>query len=255
MSINDELSTDERVQREHYEAIAAEYEAHYSDPSSQAYRTRFINGPMFDGIELRGKRVLDAMCGGGQATSYLHTQGCELVGLDLSPSQIEAYKKRWPNCEAHCASILKSGLPANSFDVVVITGGLHHIHPHLYAAVDEIHRVLKPGGYFCFMEPHAESLPDIARKIWYRHDGLFAENEASVDVTDLQRRYGDRFIFEKTEFGGNLAFLLVFNSMVFRVPVAAKPYYSPLLLRAEAAIKKLQSKRTSCMVVARWQKR
>ena len=41
-----------------------------------------------------------------------------------------------------------------SFDCVAVVGGLHHIHPNVKAAVREIHRVLKPGGHFCFMEPH-----------------------------------------------------------------------------------------------------
>lgn len=59
-------------------------------------------------------------------------------------------------------------LPDASFDVVCIGGALHHFHPGVQSAIDELHRVLKPGGILCFNEPHAGSLPDIARKIWYR---------------------------------------------------------------------------------------
>ena len=65
------LDFSERLQREHYDEIAAEYEAHYSDASSLDYRRQFIYRPMFQGLNLRGMTVLDAMCGSGQTTEYL----------------------------------------------------------------------------------------------------------------------------------------------------------------------------------------
>jgi hypothetical protein len=60
-----ELLDFEQLQQHHYDIIAAEYEAHYSDAASTEYRRRFIYDPMFAGINLSGIRVLDAMCGSG----------------------------------------------------------------------------------------------------------------------------------------------------------------------------------------------
>ena len=51
----------EQLQRQHYDRIAAAYEAHYSDACSREYRRRFIYDPMFSGIDLSKMRVLDAM--------------------------------------------------------------------------------------------------------------------------------------------------------------------------------------------------
>jgi ubiquinone/menaquinone biosynthesis C-methylase UbiE len=168
------LRASEQLQQDHYDEIAADYEAHYSDPCSLEYRRKFIYEPMFAGIDLSGMKVLDAMCGSGQTTEYLLSRGAVVTGLDLSNEVITTFKSRWTNCDAIQRSLLDSGLPDDSFDCVVIVGGLHHIHPHVSAALREINRVLKPGGFLCFMEPHSGSLPDVIRRVWYKHDRFFS---------------------------------------------------------------------------------
>jgi hypothetical protein len=44
------------------------------------------------------------------------------------------------------------------------------------------------------------------------------------------------------------------NSMVFRIPLAAKPWYSPALLRLEALLARWQTPRTACRAVCQWRK-
>jgi SAM-dependent methyltransferase len=249
------LGFSELLQRDHYAEIADEYEAHYSDGWSLAYRRQFIYQPMFQGLSLSGLKVLDAMCGSGQTTEYLLENQAEVTGLDLSDVVVETFRDRWPMCQAVCRSLLDSGVSDATFDCVAVIGGLHHTHPHLSLAVREIHRILKPGGYFCFMEPHSGSFPDIVRKFWYKHDRFFSENEAAIDLHALEEEFRDHFAFKRVEYSGNLAFLLVLNSLIFRIPKRLKPWYSPLLLKVESGIKKLQGKRTSCFVVGQWQKR
>ena len=36
----------------------------------------------------------------------------------------------------------------NTFDAIYICGGLHHVLPLLNETMNEIHRILKPGGLF-----------------------------------------------------------------------------------------------------------
>jgi SAM-dependent methyltransferase len=248
-------SASEQAQQEHYDLIAPEYEAHYSDPASLEYRRRFIYEPMFDGLDLSGKNVLDAMCGSGQTTKYLMSRGAHVTGLDLSHKVIEQFKTQWPSCIAVERSILESGFRDNSFDCISIVGGLHHMHPHLSKTVREIHRILKPGGHFCFMEPHAGSLPNLIRRVWYKHDRLFADNEAAIDLNSMKMEFGSEFEFKSVSYRGNLAFLLVLNSLIFRIPLGLKPHYSPLLMSTEAMFSKLQGKLNSCFAVGQWQKK
>jgi SAM-dependent methyltransferase len=152
-------------------------------------------------------------------------------------------------------SILDSGFEDESFDAVFITGGLHHVHPNVPEAVAEIHRILKPGGWLCFYEPHAGSFADAARRFWYRHDDLFEENEAAVDFEDLMRRNADRFDFVTTRYSGGPGYLLVFNSMVFRVPLSWKRLYTRPVLWFEQNLERVQGKRTSCFAMVQWRKR
>lgn len=249
------LEISERLQQDHYDRIAVEYEAHYSDPASLEYRRKFIYGPMFEGMNLAGMKVLDAMCGSGQTTGHLLMHGAQVTGLDISGVVADSFKTRWEGCEAVCRSLLDSGLPDNSFDAVVIVGGLHHIQPNVSRAVREIHRVLKPGGFFCFMEPHSASLPDRIRRIWYKHDRFFSDNEESIDLAELEQEFASGFEFRNMKYLGNLAFLLVLNSLIFRIPLRIKPLYSSVLLRLEPLLNKLQGPKTSCFVAAQWQKK
>lgn len=250
-----ELSRSEENQRARYAKAHAEVERHCVDPYSLEYRARFIDGPLCDGLDLRGRKVLEAMCSGGYTTAYLLSQGAEVTGLDLSPELIEIFRGKWPGCGAVCASVLETGFPDAAFDAVVIMGGLHHVHPHLGKAMDEVHRILKPGGWFCFVEPHAGSLPDLARKAWYRLDRRFERNEASVDVDVLMRENAGRFEFQSTGYYGNLAYLLVFSARVLRIPLPLKRLYSRPLMAWEGLVHRLVGRRLSCYAVCRWRKR
>ena len=249
-----QLGASERQQQEHYDRIAADYETHYSDEWSVEYRRRFIYEPMFAGLDLAGLQVLDAMCGSGQTTSYLLTRGANVTGLDISNEVIDTFQSRWSSASVVKRSLLDSGLPDNSFDCVAVVGGLHHIHPNVKAAVREIHRVLKPGGHFCFMEPHSGSLPDLVRKVWSRFDRFFSDNEAAIDVGQLQRDFRGSFELKHAKYLGNVAFLLVLNSLIFRIPPSSKRFFAPLLMKLEPWVNKLQTKLTSCFVVTQWEK-
>lgn len=249
-----QLGAAERQQQQHYDNIAADYEVHYSDAWSVEYRRRFIYEPMLEGLDLAGMKVLDAMCGSGQTTEYLLARGAEVTGLDISNEVIETFQTRWTTATAVNRSLLDSGLPDDTFDCIVMVGGLHHIHPDVKRAVAELHRILKPGGYLCFMEPHSGSLPDLVRRVWYRFDRFFSDNEASIDIERLQSDFRSQFELKRVKHLGNLAFLLVLNSLIFRIPPQAKSFFSPLLLKLEPVINKLQTKLTSCFVVTQWRK-
>jgi ubiquinone/menaquinone biosynthesis C-methylase UbiE len=248
-------SKTEELQSSHFDSIASKYAKHYGDTSSQAYRYKFINNSLFENINLSGMKVIDALCGNGETTEFLLQQKALVTGLDISQQEIHNFEKQWPDCNAHCASLLSTDLEGDFYDCVVIVGGLHHLHPKCSEAIDEIHRLLKPGGFFCFAEPHKGSLPDRVRKLWYNLDGLFLENEDSINISSLKQEFSSKFEFIKEEYKGNLAYLLVLNSMAFRIPLWLKPIYAPVLFWIESIIEKFQGKRLSCFVVCQWKKK
>ncbi|MCE7873429.1 class I SAM-dependent methyltransferase [bacterium CPR1] len=227
---------------------------HYSDPTSREYRDRFLHAPLFAGLSLTGMRALDAMSGSGSLSDYLQRSGARVTGLDISPTQIAMYQKKLPGCQAVCGSMLESGLPDASFDLVAVVGGLHHLHPNVLTAIDEVHRLLRPGGYFCFTEPHTGSLPDVLRQLWYRFDPLFEENEAAIDVGLLKRANQQRFTFEIENYVGNVAYIVVLNSMVLRLPVGLKKYYAGPAMRLESLLNRILPRLLACYTLCRWRK-
>jgi len=235
--------------------IFSEYDLHYGDVSSGEYRRRFIYEPLFEKIPLEGKRVLDAMCGGGYTTGYLLSKGAVVDGLDISDTAVKTYADRWKESRVLCSSILDIPAPDGEYDCVAIVGGLHHAHPDTLRAIDEIYRILKPGGYFCFYEPHNRSVFDKVRRIWYKRDRFFAENEAAIDLEALKAGNAHRFEFIREEYGGSLAYLFVLNSAILRVPGRLKPFYSPLFMGIESLVAPFVPRSLSLTVLSQWKKR
>ena len=97
--------------------------------------------------------ILDIGTGPGLLLMKLHAfcPGFRLVGLDVSPSMVEKAAENIE--EAGLAGTVRvqegsvHALPFEecSFDVVVSTGSLHHWKDP-GAGLNEVHRVLKPGG-------------------------------------------------------------------------------------------------------------
>lgn len=250
-----EYDATERLQADHYDRIAVGYAEHYGDKYSQEYRNRFINSHLFERLDLRGKVVLEAMCGSGETTAYLLNHGAKVIGLDVSQTEIDKFKDRWPAADGVCSSIFETNFEDESLDIVVVVGGLHHLHPHLSDAIVEMHRILKTGGYLCFAEPHKGSIFDTFREYWYRHDDLFAANEEAIDLKAMNDEFGHLFSIENEIYSGNFGYLFVLNSMVFRIPVGVKKLYSRVLLGVEKVLERYQTPRLACMAIAQWQKR
>lgn len=243
-----------QLQADHYDRIARDYALHYGDHYSQEYRNRFINRHLFEGLELDGMEVLEAMCGSGETTGYLLEHGASVTGLDVSAAEIEKFRQRWPKAKGVCSSIFKTELPDSSMDCAVVVGGFHHLHPHLSDAVHELHRILKPGGYLCFAEPHKGSVFDSIRRFWYRHDDLFASNEEAIDMQGMKKEFEGLFYQKEERYSGNLAYMFVLNSMVFRIPISLKKLYSPMFLGIEGIVERVQGPFLSFMTVAQWKK-
>jgi SAM-dependent methyltransferase len=250
------MKEDEVKQKELFDRIGDLYHLHYGDKYSLFYGDHFIHSYMFRGLTLTGMNVLDSACGGGESTRYLVSRGASVTGIDISENAILTFQKNFPQCKGIQGSVFDMPLPNGTFDCVAIFGGLHHMHPRIQDAVDEVFRVLRPGGYFCFFEPHAGSIPDLFRKIWYKADNKYFErNEGSVNVKELYQSNKDRFENRQTHYGGNVAFLLVYNSMIFRMPHFLKAVYSYPLMAVEWLTHPFENIYLSCFAACQWEKR
>ena len=104
-----------------------------------------------------GMRVLDAGCGSGRNLHYLMRAGYEVAGVDEEPRRIESVRAMATELNPALdpaafvtASVAELPFPDASFDVVLSNAVLHFSsNPESWQrAVDEMWRVLAPGGMF-----------------------------------------------------------------------------------------------------------
>ena len=123
--------------------------------------------PFADG---KGKKVLEIGTGNGADGVMFALNGAIYTGVDLTEAALEASRK-------HFELLGLSGVfqkenaehlsfPDESFDIVYSHGVLHHT-PHPRAAIDEVYRVLKPGGRATVMLYHKHSFNYHARIMTY----------------------------------------------------------------------------------------
>lgn len=98
-------------------------------------------------------RILDIGTGPGRLLYALRQTfpQAHLTGVDISPAMVEqALKVRTKhpdrNIDFQIAGADRLPFDNESFDIVVSTGSIHH-WKNMVPALDEIHRILKPGGH------------------------------------------------------------------------------------------------------------
>lgn len=129
-------------------------------------------------------RVVELFCGRGGGLVALHELGfTDLQGVDLSDTLLQQY--RGP-AKLHLADCRDLPMEDDSFDIAIVQGGLHHLPTlpgDLDAVLNEVRRILRPGGVFYAVEPwltpflrfvHAVVQQPIMRRVYAKGDALAA---------------------------------------------------------------------------------
>ena len=112
----------------------------------------------------RGARILEGGCGTGVNSRHLHEAGYRVVALDFAPGTIAWLGKRAPELNPVRGDVRALPFADASFDGCWSLGVIEHF-PDGYAAVrDELHRVLRPGGFLFLTFPALNP----ARRAWIR---------------------------------------------------------------------------------------
>jgi ubiquinone/menaquinone biosynthesis C-methylase UbiE len=128
--------------------------------------TNLLLSPLYrhyvDDMGLRGdERVLDYGSGSGAAARHLAKRleagGGRLTCMDVSvrwQAVIRRVLRAYPDVEYRCGDVREMGMPAASFDVVLVHWMLHDVSPWDRPSIAaELARLLRPGGRLFSREP------------------------------------------------------------------------------------------------------
>jgi SAM-dependent methyltransferase len=118
------------------------------DPTRYAQHARFVSDLGTPVVELlapeRGERILDLGCGDGALTERLVEIGCKVIGVDGSPAQVEAARRRGIDAYVMDGQELRF---ERQFDAVFSNAAMHWMK-HADAVIAGVWRALVPGGRF-----------------------------------------------------------------------------------------------------------
>jgi SAM-dependent methyltransferase len=152
--------------REHFNQFKL---VRFSTPEFLAVPEDFTNHPdarvlkrMLDILgDMKNKVVLIPACGTGYEAVVAAQRGAHVIAADISEDILEVAKKRikYNNVEDKVLLLQDNAemmsVKDHQVDMVLSHAAIHHLD--LYVFKNELTRILKKGGIFCFSEPFGEN--------------------------------------------------------------------------------------------------
>ena len=172
------MESDKRAVHDFWNAASCGEELYLRGFQSEDYATQATKRyelepyiPSFAGFAgSRGKDVLEIVVGLGADHQRFAEAGARLTGVDLTERAIEHTSRRLAafGLQSRLQTADAERLPFDdaSFDIVYSWGVLHH-SPNTPKAIDEVWRVLRPGGSARIMVYHTHSL--VGYMLWLRY--------------------------------------------------------------------------------------
>lgn len=139
-------------------------------------------------------RIIDAGCGPGHWTDFLHKRGADISGIDLVPEFIESARRRFPDVSFHVSSLRALEETEGSLNGVLAWYSLIHLPPaELPTVLSEFARVLSPQGHLLvgfFNGEPAEPFEHAVTTAYYWSVGQMSSllHDAGFEVLEVETR-------------------------------------------------------------------
>jgi SAM-dependent methyltransferase len=155
------------------------------DFGNQSANLEFLDATGLLGPDLR---VLEIGSGRGALLQALRGRGLNVVGVEISADRIAESVARFgplPIRQIHGATL---PFPDAAFDLVVSFDVFEHI-PDSDAHLAEVHRVLKPGGWYLLQTPNKWSNTVFETIRWRSYTRWRADHCSLHSYAELERRF------------------------------------------------------------------
>ena len=208
----------------HFESISHRYYAARQNKKHLLYKSL-----LFDFLlsHLREKfassktlLVLEPMCGYAEGKAIVEnniSQNIYYEGFDYNDTLIANVRKTHPEI-----NIFKQDVTTfqteKKYDIIILIGGLHHVHACALKIVETLADALNPDGFFINFEPtHNNFLVALVRSIIYKKNDLFDETtEHDFSLQNINNIYTQSgFKIYKQYYPGILGYILFYNPDAF----------------------------------------
>jgi SAM-dependent methyltransferase len=114
-------------------------------------------------------RVLELGCGAGRLTGYLAELATAVQAIDVSPAMVAHVRRSYPSVACSVGDLRDlSGIADAAFDAVVAPFSVLDVldDPERRRVLDDVHRILVPGGMFVMSSHNRAFAPRLRKPRW-----------------------------------------------------------------------------------------
>jgi len=159
-----------------------------------------------------GTNLLDIGCAQGFFLYNASKAGYTTKGIEISQDAAEYAVKEF-GLDVEAKSFEELRFPENHFDVVTLWQVLEHV-PYPLTILQEVHRILKPGGLLVVSTPDIGGIPaKILRKKWWDIKRLHINQFTKKTLTDILQNGGFKNI-SSVRYRGFLSLSILITMML-----------------------------------------
>ena len=111
--------------------------------------------------------ILESGCGSGRYVRYLKDHGWKVTGLELGIETVAMIKKVWPDLDIVQGNADTHPFNDNKFEAIISLGVVEHDPEGPHKIIEDLFRVLKPGGIAIITVPCLNIVRRIKHLIWW----------------------------------------------------------------------------------------
>ena len=134
------------------------------------------------------EKIIEAGCGLGRYVKYLSNKGYDIEGIEYNSEAVRIIREKDKTLTVIQGDVLKMPYPSNSIGGIISLGVIEHFIPGPFEVLNEMHRVLKPGGIAIISVPCLNLIRRIKRKFYIYEISYYINPKNILKKSNLIRK-------------------------------------------------------------------